>query len=198
MKDRGLTAVRKSAYDGPEVKAASDELLRARGNADRALENTEAAGQHLNFVCHVAEFLREARIAMTAQCDEILHDALQREVMLLQQDRSFLSQLYLWTPCSFCSRESSCRLMRWCVQAGMPESHGAEKGMRQQRQGRGMPRQPREQVPQVLHRAAQICQLEAFALALCCDEPDRVSEGWNGCRQCRSAGYGGQGRTGRE
>jgi hypothetical protein len=67
---------------------ASDDLLRARGNSDRALENTEAAGQHLNFVCHVAEFLREARILMTAQCDEVLQDTLQQEIMMLQQDRS--------------------------------------------------------------------------------------------------------------
>jgi hypothetical protein len=99
LKDRSLAAVRKSAYDGPEVKAASDELLHARGNADRALENTEAAGQHLNFVCHVAEFLREARIAMTAQCDEILHDALQRELILLQRDRSLHLYLSFWAPC---------------------------------------------------------------------------------------------------
>ena len=84
----GLAAVRKSAYDGPEIKRASDDMLRARGNADRSLENTEAAGQHLNFVCNVAEILRGAQSAMTAQCDEILQDSLQQELMLLRQDRS--------------------------------------------------------------------------------------------------------------
>ena len=63
------------------------DLLRARGGADRAIECVSAAGQHLSFVCHVAEFVREARAAMTAQCNEILEEALQQEVALLQHDR---------------------------------------------------------------------------------------------------------------
>lgn len=63
------------------------ELLRARGGADRAIDCVSAAGQHLSFVCNVAEFVREARAAMTAQCDEILQQSLQQEIAVLHQDR---------------------------------------------------------------------------------------------------------------
>ena len=76
-----------SAWNGPEVNLGMADLLHARGGADRAIECVSAAGQHLSLVCHVSEFVREARAAMSAQCDEILQDALQQEVTLLQQDR---------------------------------------------------------------------------------------------------------------
>lgn len=84
-------AVPDSAWNGPEVNLGMVDLLRARGGADRAIECVSAAGQHLSLVCHVSEFVREARAAISAQCDEILQDALQQEVTLLQQDRFALA-----------------------------------------------------------------------------------------------------------
>jgi hypothetical protein len=89
-KDCSLSAARSAAWKGPEVNLGMAELLRARGGADRAIDCVSAAGQHLSFVCHVAEFVREARAAMTAQCDEILQEALQQEVAVLHKDRFLL------------------------------------------------------------------------------------------------------------
>ncbi len=66
------------------------DLLRARAATDRAIECVRTAGEHLSFVCHVAEFVREARAAMTKQCDAILQEALEHEITLLQQDRSLV------------------------------------------------------------------------------------------------------------
>ena len=88
---KSLDAAQDAAWKGQEVNLGMADLLRARSGADRAIECVSAAGQHLNLVCHVSEFVREARAAMSAQCDEILQDALQQEVTLLQQDRCALA-----------------------------------------------------------------------------------------------------------
>ena len=64
------------------------ELLRARGGADHAIECVSAAGHHFSFVCHVAQFVRETRVALTAQCDNALLAALNEEGRVLQETRS--------------------------------------------------------------------------------------------------------------
>jgi hypothetical protein len=94
-KDWDLSAAREAAWKGPEMNLGMADLLRARGGADHALECVTAAGQHLSFVCHVADFVREARTAMAAQCDELLQDALQQELALIE-DRFSLFQSSFW------------------------------------------------------------------------------------------------------
>ena len=101
-KDWDLSAAREAAWKGPEMNLGMADLLRARGGADHALECVSAAGQHLSFVCHVADFVREARTAMAAQCDELLQDALQQEVALIQDRFSLFQSSFLDSAGSHC------------------------------------------------------------------------------------------------
>ena len=92
-RDGALIAARNAAWKGKEVSLGMTELLRARGGADRAIECVTAAGHHFSFVCHVAQFVRETRVALTAQCDNVLLAALNEEGRVLQETRSSSQKL---------------------------------------------------------------------------------------------------------